>query len=115
MNIAELIQAKYPDAIANGQIELRDDSDGQGPYISKWQMGSIAKPTKAQITAMLSDTDVQAKYQLMQNKQANQAVYKQLQDLDLKTIRPLREGDTAMINTLKTQAIALRAQLLPEA
>ena len=38
----ELIIAAYPeltdaDFLPNGSIELRDDSDGKGAYIAKWE------------------------------------------------------------------------------
>lgn len=56
MNISEILSLKYPDQIKNGQIVLQDD--GEGPYIIKWQMGSIPKPTNAEILTWRDDATV---------------------------------------------------------
>lgn len=42
MNIVETIISTYPaltskDFWSNGCIEVRDDSDGQGAYLAKWE------------------------------------------------------------------------------
>jgi len=43
----------------------------------------------------------------------NAVIYDQLLKIDLKSIRPLREGDQVRIDDLKAQAATLRAQLVP--
>ena len=44
MDLREVIMNYYPeltfadfDEVRNGTIKLKDDSDGQGPYIAKWE------------------------------------------------------------------------------
>ena len=32
-----------------GCIQLRDDSDGKGPYIYKWEHPTLAKPTDEEL------------------------------------------------------------------
>lgn len=41
----------------------------------------------------------------------NAPILAELERIDLKTIRPLREGDTERVEALKEQAAQLRAQL----
>lgn len=45
------------------------------------------------------------------DEQFNAPIIAQLDELDAKTIRPLREGETARVAELAAQAAALRAQL----
>lgn len=57
MNIAEIIMNAYPEITTkefwnNGSIEIRDDSDGAGAYIAKWEYSqpipsglTLSKPT----------------------------------------------------------------------
>ena len=57
MTIVETIMNTYPeltskDFWSNGYIEVRDDSDGQGAYLSKWEYSqpipdglTLGKPT----------------------------------------------------------------------
>jgi len=35
-----------------GTIELRNDSDGRGDYISKWEHPTLAQPTQEQLDAV---------------------------------------------------------------
>ena len=37
----------------NEYIELRDDSDGNGPYIAKWEHPDYVQPTQEQLDAVL--------------------------------------------------------------
>ena len=36
-------------------IELRDDSDGNGPYIKTWDVSGVSKPTDSQLNALASN------------------------------------------------------------
>ena len=49
MNIAEIIQLKFPEAFFNENVILQDD--GQGPYIKKWDKALGAKPDQATLEA----------------------------------------------------------------
>jgi len=50
---------------------------------------------------------------LAMNRIANQPIYDQLDQIDLKSIRALRANDAQRLNELEQQAAELRAQLLP--
>jgi hypothetical protein len=44
----------------------------------------------------------------------NAEIIKQLAIIDVKSIRPLRDGDTEIVNSLREQAAALRQQLIKD-
>jgi hypothetical protein len=70
--------------------------NGQWQY--KWDVGAL-------------DAATAAANQAQKVIQANQAIKAQLDDLDLKSIRALREGDLTRIKALEDQAGVLRAQI----
>ncbi len=70
MNIIDILRFKYPIQFFNGQIQVQDD--GKGLYISKWQMGSIPKPTEEQLLAMADEPGVIT----------NQAIYNRVNAAD---------------------------------
>jgi len=122
--ILDILQIQYPTATVgvNGQIQLQDHGDGNGPVIGVWNvpsnvtsvsLGVTGQPTAAQLLAWQTDTTTTQTYTYMQNAIANAPILAQLQAIDAKTIRSLRESDPTMLATLTTQAVALRAQLLP--
>ena len=39
-------------------VLLRDDSNGQGPYIKEWNVSGVAKPTEEQLNAVDSAADL---------------------------------------------------------
>jgi len=43
--------SKVADLSPDGNIELRDDSDGKGAYIATWSVDGLDKPTDAQIAS----------------------------------------------------------------
>jgi hypothetical protein len=55
MNLFEKIITLYPELSDNdfnafkGLIELRNDSDGKGDYIAKWEHPTLARPTEEQL------------------------------------------------------------------
>jgi len=54
MTLYEKIVALYPsltdaDFNVKGTIELRNDSDGKGDYIAKWEHPTLAKPTDEEL------------------------------------------------------------------
>ena len=53
MNLYEKIVALYPELatydFAFGAITLRNDSDGKGDYIAKWEHPTLAKPTDEEL------------------------------------------------------------------
>jgi hypothetical protein len=42
-------EIKDSDFAISGSIALQDDSNGQGPYIAKWNHPTLAKPTDEQL------------------------------------------------------------------
>jgi hypothetical protein len=40
-------------------VLLKDDSNGQGPYIKEWNISSVAKPTDEQLNAVDSAADLE--------------------------------------------------------
>ena len=49
MNIADVIQLKFPDADLIEQVMIQDD--GEGPYIKKWDDSLGLKPTSSMLDA----------------------------------------------------------------
>jgi len=53
MTLYEKIISIYPALatydFAMGAITLRNDSDGKGDYIAKWEHPTLARPTQAQL------------------------------------------------------------------
>lgn len=52
MNLYEKIISIYPELTQQDfltTIELRNDSDGKGDYIAKWEHPTLAKPTEEQL------------------------------------------------------------------
>ena len=52
MTLYEKIMALYPSLTQKDfltVIELRNDSDGKGDYIAKWEHPTLAKPTTEQL------------------------------------------------------------------
>jgi len=55
MTLYEKILAVYPELsdhdFSDGDIRLRNDSDGNGDYIAKWEHPTLARPTDEQLEA----------------------------------------------------------------
>ncbi len=54
MTLYEKIKSIYPaltDRDFMTVIFLQDDSDGNGPYIAKWEHPTLTRPTEAQLEA----------------------------------------------------------------
>lgn len=55
MSLYEKIIAKHPELTADdfhpvtGSILLKDDSDGFGPFIARWEHPTIAQPSDAEL------------------------------------------------------------------
>lgn len=113
MNIIDIITLKYPgiQGISHWQTQY-DGTPWDDSYEGLvWENTQIAKPTKEELDQWAKD--VEQAYQFQQNKIANKSIYDQLDELDLKTIRALRENDSTRLASLEAQAATLRTQLLP--
>jgi hypothetical protein len=57
MTLYEKIKAIYPELADSelhqigGTIQLRNDSDGRGDYIAKWEHPTLSRPTQEQLDA----------------------------------------------------------------
>lgn len=72
MNLAEVLQLKYPDAVFNKDIVLADT--GNGPFIREWNLAGVAKPSKAKIAQM--KLDMQSAFDDKQVDYQREAAYK---------------------------------------
>jgi hypothetical protein len=116
MNLLDVLRIQYPTADFVFKVIVQDDGDSKGLYIFQWDNTLGTQPTQDQINGWLSDPTTQQKYTFAQNAIANVLILNQLNDIDNQSIRALREpstASTARLQTLTTQAVALRAQLLP--
>lgn len=56
MDLADKIVSIYPELsgvlFLDGDIQLRNDSDGRGDYIAKWEHPTLAQPTQEQLDAV---------------------------------------------------------------
>jgi hypothetical protein len=109
-----LLKYKYPDCIIgeSGDILLQDHGDGGGAIIGIWNRVED-RPTKSQLEEWINSPEVINAHQLYTNAITNAPIYKELENLDLKTIRALRTNDTSRLNELEQRAEELRQQLLP--
>ena len=112
MNLAELIIIKYPTLRNLYDFQVGDHGLGNGQEIVSWT-NTFPMPSATDITAWMADPTVQQQYTFAQNKLTNQAIYAQLDAIDVKSVRPLRANDSALLATLEQQAATLRTQLLP--
>lgn len=109
MDIAKIIRLKYPDVNFQTDVILQDD--GNGIYIKEWNL-DVPKPTENDLLDW--ETEVADKIVFEENKLANAEIYKQLDQIDLKSIRALRNNETDRLQALELEAVNLRKQLLPE-
>ena len=55
MTLSEKVRAIYPDLQESDfrtVIEIRNDADGRGDYIAKWEHPTLAQPTQEQLDAV---------------------------------------------------------------
>ena len=114
--IPYVIQINYPTANLDfdGNCTLSDHGDG--PVISKWEVPNVTKPTKKRLIELQTDENTIQKYQFILNSWANAPILAELDKIDAKSIRALREPgevSTFILSSLAEEASALRSQLLP--
>jgi hypothetical protein len=110
MNILDIILFKYPgiERVAYWGSH-KDGTPWKDLYEGLiWENTDFPKPSKEDLAMWAVEAS-----QYQQNKLVNQSIYDQLYQIDLKSIRALRSGDTQRITELESQAAVLRAQLLP--
>lgn len=114
--LPQLLTLKYPDIKIGpfedtDQVVLSDHNDGNGAYIHVWNYPHAPQPTQTDLDQW--QIDLVQTHTFQQNAITNAPILGQLQEIDAKSIRSLRENNTAMLSALTSQAAALRAQLLP--
>lgn len=110
-----IVKIQYPNVTIgyNCQVELVDHGDGNGVQIGVWNVPNVAQPTIQELEALSLDLNVAASYQALLNEVENQPIIAQLDSLDLKSIRAIRENNAAKVAQWDAEADILRAQLLP--
>lgn len=112
LDLTDLISIKYPNARIGFGYDVWFADYGNGQEIQGWNLEE-EQPSKEEIDSWQDDPEVIAAHQAKLNIIANNEIYAQLDVIDYKSVRPLRENDTARLQELNVQAAALRAQLLP--
>ena len=110
MNIYEILSLKFPNADFMYDIKLADLGKGAGPFIKEWNISGVAKPDQATLAQW--EQEVSALYTKKQNDILNAPILKQLDKIDMKSVRAIRTNDTAKMAALEAEAVALRGQLL---
>jgi hypothetical protein len=113
MNLYDVLSITYPNANFLDDIQLGDHGDGNGQVIVKWNLQGIPQPSAADIAAMMTNPAIISAYTFKQNLISNELILAQLDDIDRKSIRAIRENDTTRMAQYEQQAVALRTQLLP--
>jgi hypothetical protein len=108
MTLFDIINLKFPGTDFTTQVIL--ENRGGEDFIKYW---GLETPFPSANDLSQWETEVSQQYIFHNNKIKNQAIYKQLEDLDFKSIRALRSKDTELLNDLEQQAAVLRQQLLP--
>lgn len=111
MNIVQICQIKFPDAIRDSKITFRTD-DNINLELATWDIDEVARPTEEQILAWENDQDFIDLVTAKNKAEHNAPILEELDKLDLKSIRAIRAGDPQYIEIYEQQAAALRAQLL---
>lgn len=112
MNIFDILILKYPGIQGITYKHTMDDgSVWHDPYDGLiWENKDIPKPTKKNIKDW--GIEFESAYNNKKLYEINRAIYEKLNEIDLKSIRALRTGDTARLESLEQEAVALRAQLV---
>lgn len=110
MQLNDLLKLKFP--TANFRKDILLQNDGEGIYIKEWNLANVNQPTSDEILTWSIDPTLVASYTAQQNAITNAPIIAQLEAIDMKTIRALRENDTVRIAQFASDAAALRAQLV---
>lgn len=109
MNVTDVISYKYPGIQGIQYWYTQYDGAAWDNEIDGlvWNNAEIKKPTWDQLLIW-----EQEYLNNKNNQEHNQVIYKQLEEIDLKSIRALRTNDVDRLAEYEQQAVALRAQLV---
>ena len=110
MELYEALRLVYPDEDVIHGVVIADD--GLGPYIVEWHL-DLPQPSIEELYVVVDRIQKEALEvrEKTDFEERNRRVVAQLNELDLASIRPLREKDDARIAELNKQADELRAKL----
>jgi hypothetical protein len=105
----DLLKLKFPQVDFLTDIHLGQELGNKSIVIKQWNLKDVPKPSESELKQW--ENDLQSTYDNLTLTQINQPILKQLQAIDLASIRPLREGDKQKLKELDLQATQLRQQL----
>ena len=108
MQLSDIISLKFPNVDLIHEVQICDD--GTGSYIKTWNNSLGPFPTSENLAQW--EQDVQEEYNKIQINLLNGPILHKLNDIDLKTIRALREGNQDRLNSLEAEATSLRQELI---
>lgn len=110
MIIKDILELKFPTIFPDVGQHTTVRLDATNNVILQWDISICPTPTATDIAQW--EQEVQPLYDAQQFKSKNRVVLDQLDAIDLKTIRALREGDQVRIQQLADQANELRKGLV---
>jgi len=112
MNIHIILKLKFPAASFLEDIKLQDDGDG--PYIKEWNISDIPEPTQKELDqwAIELQPQFEAEQEATRLAELNKDTMAKLLEIDMKSIRTLREGNNTEIAKLELQAAVLRSKIV---
>lgn len=76
MNISDILTLKFPDKDFTKDIIIQDD--GKGPYIAKWNVPNVPKPTNQDLSQWATDLDLQYRQKVAVSKRIYPPIPEQL-------------------------------------
>ena len=110
MTIQQILELKFPNQFPDVGQHTSVRIDSSGTSIIQWDTSICPIPTAADITQW--EREVQPLYDAQQFRIKNRVLLDQLDILDTRTIRALREGDQTRIQQLNAEAAQLRKGLI---
>lgn len=114
MLLIDVLSMKFPEYyFSSNKIQVGARDSGE-LFISQWGIEEPL-PTEEQIQEWLNDPILQKEFndkqKAVEYALINKEILEELDKLDLKCIRAIRENDTVRLDKLNNDAIALRLQL----
>ena len=106
MNIDEILCLKFPKEASSGRITTLLDENGR-MFLSHFDVDGVEFPSEETILAWGKDVEA-----IKLATATNEAIYKELDSIDLKSIRALREKNLDRLAALDAQAVQLRSKLV---
>lgn len=67
INLADIIQLKFPNANPLTDFTIQDNSDGNGPFVAKWNVPNVPEPTQEELDQWATELDLQYRQQQARN------------------------------------------------